>query len=106
MSESERTLIARIAAANPAKLRGYGFDAAGMTRSELKDLAAGTAILLIFGDSNQCPLSLAELTAGMTRKLALDTNTEREFVGAIRSVGSPRIVFRQTDRRGDEETAQ
>jgi hypothetical protein len=81
MSESERALITHITAAGPAEVRGYGVDAAGVTRSELKDLAAGASVVLIFGDNRQCPLPLAELTAGMTRRLALDTCADRAFGG-------------------------
>jgi hypothetical protein len=81
ISESERTLIASIVAAGPVELRGYGVEAAGVTRSGAKDLAADASVVLIFGDSKQCPLSLAELTACMTRKLALDTRADRAFTG-------------------------
>ena len=81
LSAPELAFITRITAAGPAEVRGYGVSAPGVKRTDLNKLGDGAAVLLVLGDSKQCPSSLAELTTGMSQKIALDSVADRVFAG-------------------------
>jgi hypothetical protein len=82
LSAPEVAFIARINAAGPAEIRGSGVTAPGVTETETKQLCVGASVLLIFGDSKQCPASLEDLTdGGMSQRIVLDSVTDRVFAG-------------------------
>ena len=106
LSPMEAALLERIRAEKPAALRTYGGSAvAGLEATPLPDLARGAAAVLLLGDAPQCPLPLAELTAGMTTRLVIDGRTDRE---CHIDTGVRREVFfsRQSDEQRERLARQ
>jgi hypothetical protein len=101
LSAPELAFIARVTAAGPAELRGYGVSAPGLKTTDLKNLGDGAAVLLILGDSRQCTSSLADLTAGMSRKIALDSVADRIFAGQPDAAVHREIFF---GKQAEEQT--
>ncbi|MEI6971277.1 MAG: FtsX-like permease family protein [bacterium] len=78
LSPMEEALLARVRAAGPEALRLYSDAPAGNGEGvPLAGFARGAAVVLLLGDSPRCPVSLAELTEGMTTRLVLDGRADR-----------------------------
>jgi hypothetical protein len=103
VSAADRSLVARVVAASPAEVRGYGLDAPGVKRAELKNLPSGAAVMLVLGNAKACPSSLTDLTAGMPQKTILDSGSDRVFAGDPDPSVRREIFF---GKQADEETAR
>lgn len=97
VSPQESALLERIRAEKPARLRAYGGPAgAGIEKVPLTELARDATALLLLGDAPQCPVPLADLTAGMTTRLVLDGRADRECL-ADATVRREVFFARQSD---------
>jgi len=79
LSPQEAALLNRIRAAKPDALRIHAAPpAVGGESTPLSALPDGAAVVLLLGDAPKCPVSLAELTQGMTTRLVIDSKADRQ----------------------------
>ncbi|MEI6084616.1 MAG: FtsX-like permease family protein [Verrucomicrobiota bacterium] len=60
---------------------------------ELATNSAGAALLLVLGDAPAVPVSLAQLTAGMTQAVVLDSLAPRQFSGPVPATVRRELFF-------------
>jgi ABC-type lipoprotein release transport system permease subunit len=67
-------------------VRGLGVAQPGITAAPATTLGEGSGLLLVLGDAPATPLSLADLTRGMTQKVVLDAEKNRTYAALDPSV--------------------
>jgi hypothetical protein len=82
----EADLIRAVLASRPAAVRGLGMTQPGITPATEGTLGEGSGLLLVLGDAPATPLSLAQLTRGMTQKIVLDAEKDRTYAALEPSV--------------------
>lgn len=81
LGEAERQLVDRLVEASPAEVRGLNVPGGKVKPVTLKDLADGSALLVVLGDASEVPVSVTDLTAGMPHRIILDSQASRRYAG-------------------------
>lgn len=81
VSQYERDTLASLVK-NQFKMRVYGLQMGKVQQAQLADLTTGADAVLVIGNGENCPLSVAALTASMKQRVILDTLDGRHFDGA------------------------
>jgi hypothetical protein len=100
LTEHEKALIAKLRAAGTKEIRCFGPSIEGLTPCGISTVSQDAALLLVLGDGAAASLSLADLTAGMTEKVVLDSVEKRAYSSAL-PPGVRREVFfgRESEER-------
>lgn len=81
LSEHERLLVTRLSSENPGRIRAAGISAVGLVSCGVAEVGKDASLVLVLGDAVDAPVSLGDLTAGMTEKVVLDSAAPRTFAG-------------------------
>jgi hypothetical protein len=103
LAPAELGLLAKLAAAKPALVKGYGLNLAGLKQVELKDLGRDAHLLVVLGAGPQAPAALGELAAGLAQKVVLDSLAARAYPGAADPEVRRELFFSQAT---DEQLAR
>ena len=85
LSEADRLLLEQVVAAAPESVRGYGVTMPGVTPVAADKIGEAAALLLVLGEAGRTELSLATLAAGMSQRVALDSQEGRVYAGKVDS---------------------
>jgi hypothetical protein len=81
LGPAEEALVQQIVNAGPAETRGHGLSLPGVAATSLDRLGDGADVMLVLGDSRNCPVSLGALGTGMSQKVILDSLDDRAYAG-------------------------
>ena len=97
LSDHEKMLLERLRAEKAGQLRAAGLAGAGLAPCGVKEVGNGASLVLVLGAAADAPVSVADLTAGMTEKVVLDSVSARTFAGrafaAEQELGIRRELF-------------
>lgn len=82
ISNAENQLLSRLRSAQPRTMRAFGLRGAQYQQESLEDVGQGAVAMLMLGNARRAGISLFDLTAGMHRKVLLDSIGDREYEGA------------------------
>jgi hypothetical protein len=107
VGEAERAFLSRVVAAGPASIRALGVAMDGLAPATAETVGEGASLMIVVGDSVAVPVSIGDLTRGMSARVVLDTVAGREYAGAG---GGPEVrrelFFGNETRERESELAE
>jgi hypothetical protein len=85
LTDADRLLLEQVVAAAPESVRGFGVEAPGVTPTAADKVGEGAALLLVLGEAGRSEIPLSTLAAGMSQRVALDSQEGRVYAGTLDS---------------------
>lgn len=82
LTDADRLLLEQVVAAAPESVRGFGVELPGVTPAAADKVGEGAALLLVLGEAARSEIPLSTLAAGMSQRVALDSQEGRVYAGA------------------------
>lgn len=99
----ETEFLKRLGKDEQGKLQGSGVSMSDVTRTEPSEAGANAELLLILGNAADCPIPVEQLTAKMTQKVTLDSNSLRTYAGQKVSSNARGLFFGEKNKQQQDE---
>ncbi len=99
----ETEFLKRLGQDERGKLQGAGVNMSDVTRTEPNEAGNNAELLLVLGNAVDCPTPLDQLTAKMTQKVTLDSNSLRTYAGQQVSSDARELFFGEKNKQQQDE---